>query len=154
MTEISIVPMTAAHIDAIYEIELESFTAPWPKDAFPELMENPVATFITAISNDDTIVGFAAMYTIADEAQILNIAVTPNARNNGIGAKLLADLIDTATKRGATSIYLEVRESNTAAQSLYKKQNFTPIGKRKNYYQSPTENAIVMGRTRNAKGSF
>jgi len=146
MNEIAIIPTTADHIDAIYEIELESFTAPWPKDAFPELMESPTTHFITAINEKSKIVGFAAMYIVSDEAQILNIAVTPAARNQGAGAKLLSSMIKTAAEENVSEIYLEVRASNAKAQSLYKSHGFTALAVRKNYYQSPAEDAILMRR--------
>lgn len=92
------------------------------------------------------IVGFAGIMLIADEAELLNIAVAPSFRGRKIGQALLEKMIALAKEKGIKRMLLEVRESNTSAMSLYCKNQFVKLGERKNYYSHPRENAIIMER--------
>ena len=92
------------------------------------------------------IVGFAGIMVVADEAELLNIAVLPDEQGKGVGKRLLGCMLENAGKRNAYRMLLEVRKSNETARSLYEKNGFTVLGERKGYYSNPTEDAIIMER--------
>lgn len=142
--EIKIVNTNINHLDDIIEIEKLSFSIPWSRNAFlEELQNNRFAVYISAMANEK-VVGYAGMWKIIDEGHITNIAVHPEYRRMGIGKKLLEELINISKKSGITRITLEVRKSNTVAQSLYIKYGFKPAGIRKEYYADNGEDAIIM----------
>lgn len=90
------------------------------------------------------VVGFIVGCRVEDEWEIENIAVTGAARRGGLGSRLVGELLDLVRKRGGKSVFLEVRESNRAARSLYEKWAFIEVGRRKMYYQNPAEDALVL----------
>jgi ribosomal-protein-alanine N-acetyltransferase len=144
ITRVALAPMQIEDIGRVLEIERESFRTPWPPDAYThELRENRLATYIVA-RVEETLVGYAGMWIILDEAHITTIAVDPRYRGQHIGERLLVGLIDAAVDRGARWMTLEVRRSNVTAQALYKKYGFREIGTRKGYYSDNREDAIVM----------
>src|SRR4030067_1077949 len=117
---------------------------PRPADAYThELKENRLATYIVA-RVDDRLVGYAGMWVILDEAHITTIAVEGASRGQRIGERLLVGLIEAAMERGARWMTLEVRRSNVAAQTLYRKYGFREIGTRKAYYSDNREDGVVM----------
>ncbi|NLK97610.1 MAG: ribosomal protein S18-alanine N-acetyltransferase [Epulopiscium sp.] len=141
---IKIIPMKEEHIPGIHEIEKSCFTIPWSKEAFEkELRENPLAYYIVA-ELENTVLGYAGMWVIADEGHITNIAVHPDFQHQGVGTLLMEHLIDEARSKNFFGLTLEVRESNVKAQNLYKKFGFINEGLRKGYYQDTGENAIIM----------
>ena len=99
-------------------------------------------------SEDDAgeITGFAVLLIVADEGELLNIAASPSRRRRGIGQALLGRCLEECAARDVTVLYLEVRESNLPARSLYRKNGFREIGVRRDYYIKPRENAILMRR--------
>ena len=107
----------------------ECFSVPWLVDALKEETE---------------VIGYIGMKVVLDEADITNVAVLPAYRKKGIARKLLQQLLDEARQQGIYSIYLEVRDSNAAAITLYKHAGFKEVGKRKNYYEHPQEDARLM----------
>ncbi len=100
------------------------------------------ATWIAAVDDSGRLAGYVGYRQVLDEGSIMNVAVHPDYRRMGIASKLLHKLFSVIT--GVSAVYLEVRESNLAAQSLYEHFGFTPCGKRRNYYENPTESAIIM----------
>ncbi len=131
----------------VCEIERLSFTDPWTEISFEDIADKKTnCIFVKAILNGD-IVGFGCMYTVLDEAQIMNIAVAPDVRRMGVASKLMDVIISEAKARCASVIMLEVRESNQGAIGLYSKFGFEKVGVRKNYYRNPTENAILMDKS-------
>lgn len=92
----------------------------------------------------EDVVGFAGIMVIAEDSELLNIAVDPQYQHKGIGTLLMDKIVEESWKHGADRILLEVRSSNTMAQRLYKQYCFAMIGKRKNYYSNPTEDAWIM----------
>ena len=125
------------------EIERASFSDPWSEKAFSESFDNSAITLVT-LSENGLLLAYALYAVLAPEAELLNLAVSPNTRRGGVATALL-DAADAMLKDAAVSdIFLEVRESNTAARALYTVRGFLPIGKRKHYYRYPTEDAIVM----------
>ncbi len=138
-----------ADVDAVAAIERIAFSDPWSRNAFATLVANPAVLFLVARSADgafESVVGYIVAWFAADESEIANVAVTPTARGRGVGAMLLDAALDEAVRRGAAMTYLEVRESNTAAQRLYTSRGFTTLGRRRNYYHDPLEDALVLGR--------
>lgn len=131
-------------LEWILEIESCSFPVPWSRDSFlNEIHFNEFATYLVCC-NGDTVIGYAGMWVILDEAHITNIAVHPDYRGMGIGLKLARALIDFGLMDGAVRFTLEVRRSNTIAQSLYKKLGFKTTGVRKRYYSDNKEDALIM----------
>lgn len=144
MHRIEVVTMAVEHIDGVMVVENLSFRIPWSKNAFlEEVTGNKFARYITAVQ-DGKIVGYAGLWKVFDEGHITNIAVHPEFRGNGIGSILMEKLIELAKTEGVTSMTLEVRRSNLAAQKLYAKYGFLPGGVRKAYYADNGEDAIIM----------
>jgi ribosomal-protein-alanine N-acetyltransferase len=96
------------------------------------------------VEQDGSVVGFIVCRQVEGEWEIENIAVTGAARRCGLGSRLVGELLDLVRSRGGKSVFLEVRESNRAARSLYEKWAFIEVGRRKMYYQNPAEDALVL----------
>lgn len=137
---------TKEDIEAIYNIELESFSVPWSLESITQELENEVAYYVVA-EEDGQVLGYAGLWDVVGEGQITNIAVRPSGRRKGIGKKLVEGLIAYGKEKELEVLILEVRESNEAAIKLYSEVGFKDIGKRKNYYTKPTEDAILMALT-------
>lgn len=134
-------------LDAIMEIEHESFSTPWSRNAFKqEISENLLAKYIVA-EVEEVVVGYAGIWLIIDEGHITNIAVKKDWRGQGIGKYLLMGLIDYCKRKGIHNMTLEVRKSNEVAQRLYKKFGFLDCGIRPNYYADDHEDAVIMWKT-------
>lgn len=145
MTEnITIREASDTDIDSIHEIELDSFTVPWSKKSFESALKSENIKIYAAIKEGGNIIGFGCAASLPPESEILNIAVSKSHRGLGIGKQLLLTMLEYAKSTGAESAYLEVRESNTPAMTLYEKAGFIKIGIRKNYYTKPAENAVIM----------
>ncbi len=130
-------------IHAVAHIEEECFSMPWSERAFEESMALPHGIFFVAEYNNK-IAGYVGVYHIGDECDITNVAVSVDCRRMGVGKRLLEAVDMYATDNSIHSITLEVRESNTSAIALYEKMNYKNIGIRKNFYEKPVENAIIM----------
>jgi ribosomal-protein-alanine acetyltransferase len=117
--------------------------ANWTKASYREWMNSPGAVaFVT--EGDGRVIGFIIGRQMADEAEVLNVAVAPLVRRKGQGGALLKAALDEFRAHGASRVYLEVRESNLAARAFYTKHGFSQAGKRLNYYRKPEEAAIVL----------
>ena len=130
-------------LDAIAAIESASFGDPWPRDAFLPYVDRDLALFLVA-ERGSNVIGYLVAFLVADEAELSNIAVAEYARGVGVGAALLDALIRLAIERKILSVYLEVRESNMPARSLYTSRGFQNVGVRRSYYRNPVEDAIVL----------
>ncbi|WP_163152622.1 ribosomal protein S18-alanine N-acetyltransferase [Anoxybacillus sp. MB8] len=136
--------MTLQDLDRIMEIEQCSFTLPWSRSSFyQELTNNPYARYIV-MEYDGQIIGYCGMWLVMDEAHITNIAVLPEFRGKKLGEALMKQAMALAREEGAQTMTLEVRVSNTVAQSLYRKLGFLNGGIRKRYYSDNQEDALVM----------
>ena len=132
-------------IDAIARVENACFSTPWSIDAIKhEICENKLANFMIACDEENNIVGYIGIWTLLDECQINKIAVMPEKRKIGIGKAILNHVLEFTRDIGVKNWYLEVRESNTAAQALYRSAGFSSVGTRKNYYINPVEDAVLM----------
>lgn len=133
--------LTPDYVSAVAEIEKRCFSNPWSETAVNAELENHCSEIYIALV-DGTAAGYANIYTVLDEMDIVRVAVLPEYRRQGIAAEMLKTVL--AEKQG--TVYLDVRESNHPAISLYKFLGFVDTGVRKNYYTNPTENAILMMR--------
>lgn len=138
-----ILPMTKDDIAEIAEIERQCFSDPWSENAFEDELNNPLAVYLVA-HDDGRCTGYCGFWSVAGEGGITNVAVAPEYRRRGTGRALIEKMIDTALELKLSLLTLEVRASNTAAQSLYEKYGFEKVGIRPNYYQNPRENAWIM----------
>ncbi|MCL7721364.1 ribosomal protein S18-alanine N-acetyltransferase [Actinobacillus pleuropneumoniae] len=131
--------------DRLFEIEQAAHLVPWSKGT---LLNNQGDKYLNLkLTEQDQIVAFAICQTVLDEATLFNIAVDPNFQAKGYGKRLLPALIERLREQGILTLWLEVRESNLAAQKLYDSLGFNEVTIRKNYYPTPSgerENAIVM----------
>lgn len=141
--EIMIREMTMDDLDAVVEIEKECFSVPWSRQGFMDALQKTDAYYIVAVA-DDRVVGYCGAYGVCDEADINQVAVTGDYRRSGIGERMVRQLLDGLTQRGYLYTTLEVRKSNTAAIALYEKLGFVSEGIRKNFYEKPTEDAVIM----------
>jgi ribosomal-protein-alanine N-acetyltransferase len=143
---VRIVPMTGDHLNEVAELERICFSTPWSRNMLAEELENDCSAFLVALDDADKVVGYAGLQVILDEGYIANIAVRPECRRNGIAQKLLQVFLDFAQAHQLAFLSLEVRASNTPAIVLYGKNGFRSVGRRKNYYEFPKEDAIIMTR--------
>ncbi len=135
-------------LDSVLEIEHLSFPHPWRLSTFiGELGNHPMSIpFVILHHPNERLIGYIILWFIHEEVQISNFAIHPDFRRMGIGKAVLLDVLDKIAKEGAAEIFLEVRPSNHIARSLYEKLGFQILGVRKNYYQSPVEDALIMGK--------
>jgi ribosomal-protein-alanine N-acetyltransferase len=137
---------TQRDLPGIVEIERLSFDNPWSLDAFERELSLPFSRMIVATktaTEDASLIGFLCRWIVADECHILNVAVHPQIRQQGIGKRLMQHALAEARAKNAQVITLEVRRSNLAARSLYRKLEFQERRLRRNYY-GQGEDAIVM----------
>jgi [ribosomal protein S18]-alanine N-acetyltransferase len=140
----SIARMTPSDVAAVTRIERASFSTIWPADAFyNELSTNKLAHYFVGRFNDD-IVAYGGIWVILEDSHITTLAVDPEHRGRRFGEVLLLRLIDEAIERGSAWLTLEVRESNTVAQRLYRKYGFTTVTMRTGYYSDDNESALIM----------
>ena len=128
----------------IQKIEQQSFSVPWT-DAMLRMQLQPDShVFLTAETPDGAVVGYVGMLYVLDEGYISNVAVRPDCRRQGVAEALLAALEARGRALLLSFLTLEVRESNAAAVALYEKRGYRAVGRRKNYYEKPTEDAVLM----------
>jgi [ribosomal protein S18]-alanine N-acetyltransferase len=117
--------------------------AQWPPESYVKLADSPGGVFLIGEA-DAQVVGFVAARRVADEAEILNIAVRPDFRRKGIASALLRAALEEFLGAAVSRVFLEFRESNLPARELYQRHGFVPSGRRKGYYRHPTEDALCM----------
>lgn len=142
-------PMGKKDLDRVKEIEDVSFPSPWSLSAFERELKNPWSV-AWVYELDKRVVGYLIAWKVADEFHVVNLAVDPQFRNQGIGESLLRYALENA--EGCVWARLEVRRSNWIAQALYRKLGFQEIGIRKQYYSDENEDAIVMEKYLLAEG--
>ncbi len=145
-------------LDAVAAIERESFSLPWSRASFANLLLSAEVEFSVACEGDDggvdvsggggggagRVVGYTVLYMVAEQSELANLAVSRGMRRRGVGRLLLRDVVERARARSAIAMFLEVRESNLAAQGLYGSLEFHAIGRRRRYYSHPIEDALVL----------
>ena len=143
MGEIIIRKMQPEDLAEVCKIEKDNFSLPWSEKSFLESMEREDTVFLVALEDED-VAGYIGCYCIAGAGEITNVAVKASHRRKGIGGKLLQKLYEKGAALDTQEYFLEVRESNEAAIGLYLSQGFVKEGIRKNFYEKPVENAVIM----------
>ncbi len=142
--KLRIIPMTAQHLPAVAELERICFPAdPWSEALFRAALENPGAAILLALGEDGAPLGYAVQSTVLDEGNLDNIAVAPAYRRQGVADALLS-VVTGFGREHLSRLMLEVRASNAPAIALYEKYGFAAVGRRKNYYDAPREDAVLM----------
>ena len=145
---IQLVPMNADHLEELEKLERICFARPWSRKMLAEELENQCAAFLVAQDSiTQQVMGYAGLLVMADEGYITNVAVFPEFRRQGVAAKLIAVFENFARGNKLAFLTLEVRPSNTAAIALYKGFGFEEVGRRKNYYDLPKEDALILTKT-------
>lgn len=135
--------MLVEDLDQVMEIEEDLFSVPWTREGFlTYLMKKDTMFFV--VEEKEKILGFCSMMTVLDEGDILNVAVRRDRQKEGIGQFLVDSILRMADLQGIRLVHLEVREGNQTARRLYERLGFKEDGLRRNYYEDPVENAVLM----------
>jgi ribosomal-protein-alanine N-acetyltransferase len=148
--DIQLREMIAADLPVVVQIERASYSVPWSEATFRGLLRRRDADLVVAVAND-TVIAYACFWCVVDQGELGNVAVSKVWRGRGLGARLLTEIIARAARRGVREVFLEVRPSNTVARRLYDRFGFVPVGRRRNYYQEPVEDALVLRRAVNVE---
>ncbi len=140
-------PARPEDVAEVSAIEQRTFSDPWSAASFRGLIGAPQVLFATAREGAGApVLGYVVAIFAGDEGEIANLAVAGDARGKGIGSALVEAALVEAKRRDVAVVYLEVRESNAAARSLYAARGFEEVGRRKRYYQHPAEDALILRR--------
>ena len=139
----AVVPMTEAHVAQVAALEQVCFSDPWSENSVRSELENPLSTWLIALEGE-TVLGYVGSQTVLDEADIMNVAVAPDHRRQGIARLLLERLEEALRARNVHSLTLEVRASNEPAKVLYASLGYVQVGRRPNYYFKPREDALIL----------
>ena len=143
MMNIIIEKMGENHLSQIAELEKTCFSTPWSENALCEELANQFSRFFVALC-DGQVAGYIGAHNVVGEVYITNVAVFPQFRRQGIAEALIKKLMDISQSEKAEFITLEVRKSNMGAINLYTKMGFKEVGSRKNFYENPREDALLM----------
>lgn len=137
--------MMGADVAAVVAIERASYAVPWSEATFRGLLRRRDAETVVA-DCDGVVIGYSAFWRVLDQGELGNVAVAAAWRGRGLGERLVREMLARAAQHGVREVFLEVRPSNTFARRLYERLHFASVGRRRNYYQSPTEDALVLRR--------
>ncbi len=151
MTTIVLRQARVSDLDAVLRIEHRVFSDPWSPDSFAPEFDDPYTWFHVA-EIDGVMVGYVVARIVAQQGEIANIAVDPAFQATGLGGRLLDAAIGAADVADCEAVWLEVRVSNDPARRLYASRGFEMIGRRRGYYRSPVEDALVLRRVRTVSG--
>ena len=135
--------MRVEDVSAIAELEKICFSDPWSENSIASELNNPLSCWLVAVEGD-SLAGYVGSQTVLDGSDMMNIAVAPAHRRKGIAEALVLALCEHLRDRSSVCLLLEVRASNAPAISLYDKLDFVQIGRRKNYYRNPKEDALIL----------
>ena len=135
--------MESAHVSQVAQLEKLCFSAPWSENSISSEMTNPLSCWLVALDGD-RVAGYVGSQTVLDESDMMNIAVDPQYRRQGIAQALVEELVKCLARKGSRCLTLEVRASNAGAIALYGKLGFVQVGLRKNYYRNPREDAMIL----------
>ena len=131
-SDIYIRPMVEQDVTSIISIEKNAYDFPWGQTIFQDCLRSGYSSWV--IENNQNLIGYGVMLITSDESHILNLCVHPDYQSMGIGKQLLEHFLGLAERHNIQRVFLEVRENNTNANSLYDKCGFKNVGKRKGYY--------------------
>ena len=137
--------MNKDHVSQIARLEAQCFSDPWSEKSVASELENPLSLWLVAEENGQ-VFGYVGSQTVLDESDMMNVAVDPRFRRQGIARALIETLIAELAKMGSRCLRLEVRVSNENARALYERMGFLKLGLRKNYYHNPKEDALILGK--------
>lgn len=137
--------MNKDHVPQIAQLEAQCFSDPWSEKSIASELENPLSLWLVAEENGQ-VLGYVGSQTVLDESDMMNVAVDPRFRRQGIARALIETLIAELAKMGSRCLRLEVRVSNENARALYERMGFRQLGLRKNYYHNPKEDALILGK--------
>ena len=144
MAEIMLRDMKLSDLDRMMEIETASFPSPWPREDMEyEITQNQAARYYV-LEAEGVVQAYAGVWFLVGEGHVTSVAVHPEARGNGYGEKIVEHMMRQAVELGVVFLSLEVRESNLAAQKLYKKLGFKRAGLKEGYYEDNGEDAVIM----------
>ena len=135
--------MGPEHVEQIAKLEKLCFSDPWSENSIASELCNPLSMWLVA-ETDGIVVGYVGSQTVMDETDMMNIAVHPDCRRQGIAAALVNALVASLQDMGSRSLTLEVRASNAPARALYDMLGFQQVGLRRNYYHNPKEDALIL----------
>ena len=141
-------------IPQIEALEKACFSVPWTADQLKGQLKDRQHEFIAAVSEGGAVLGYIGMMHVLDEGYISNVAVAPENRRQGIGDALILALLKICAALGLSFVTLEVRAGNAPAIALYEKHGFARVGLRKNYYDRPREDALLMTKTFESRQTF
>ena len=135
--------MTAAQVPQVAALEKCCFADPWSENSVASELENPLSLWLVAMDGE-RLAGYVGSQTVLGESDMMNVAVDGAYRRQGVGKKLIETLVVHLKDRESHCLTLEVRDSNTPARNLYASLGFSEIGRRKNYYRNPREDALIL----------
>ena len=138
-----ITKMDASHVTQVAALEKLCFSDPWSENSVASELNNPLSLWLVALDGE-RLAGYVGSQTVMDESDMMNLAVHPDYRCQGIGRRLVDELIKELKKKGSQRLTLEVRVSNEPAKRLYDELGFSEIAVRKRYYSHPKEDALIL----------
>ena len=135
--------MQSQHVAQVAALEKLCFSDPWSERSVASELENELSLWLVALEGE-SVVGYIGSQTVIDETDMMNVAVHPDYRKQGIASSLIVGLMEELRKRGSHSLTLEVRASNDPAIRLYQLLDFQEVGRRRNYYRNPREDALIL----------
>ena len=135
--------MTQTHVGQIAELEKICFNDPWSENSIASELDNRLSLWLVAVV-EDQVVGYVGSQTVLGETDMMNIAIHPDFRKQGIATSLVNALCEKLVENNSRGLMLEVRASNEPAKALYEKLGFESVGLRKNYYRNPKEDALIL----------
>ena len=135
--------LNASHVPQIAQLEKICFSDPWSERSIASELENKLSCWLVAMEGEQ-VAGYIGSQTVCGETDMMNVAVHPDHRRKGIAEALILALVEELKAAESHCLTLEVRASNAPAIALYEKLGFTEIGRRKNYYRNPKEDALIL----------
>ncbi len=142
---IQIREMTRADVSRVAALEKECFADAWSEASIAAELDNPLSLWLVAV-REELVIGYIGSQTVPDESDMMNVAVSPDARRMGVARALICALCESLRERGSRRLSLEVRVSNDAARELYRQLAFEQVGLRRGYYRNPKEDALILSK--------
>lgn len=135
--------MNDSHVEAVAQLEQRCFNDPWSVNSIKSELNNPLSLWLVAVE-DEIVAGYVGSQSVMGWSDMMNLAVAPEYRRQGVGERLVNALIERLRENQISCLTLEVRVSNLTAIALYDKLGFQQVGRRPNYYRNPKEDALIL----------